>query len=388
VVVAVRWAVAGAVFRKEMVETMRDHRTVVVALLLPAVLMPTLTLGLPALAARQLRAREAAPVTVAVEGEGAELGAGASGIVVVRVADPEGALQAGTVDAVLRVGPSASGIRSAVLLYDRTRPGSVVARARVHQALAAASRAQVQRRLAEAGLGETDLVPLTVEERDVAGRAGSGHALLASILPFVVVLWAVLGGQHVALDTGAGEKERQTLALLVATPAPRTAVAAGKFVAVWATAMVAVAMVVAMTVASLWAGARLPLGLPPVVVAFPPAAAAGLVGLAAAVVALLAAVQLALSLAARSVRQAQQYFTPVYLLVSVPALAAPVLDGWQRAAWAYLIPGLGTVFAIRGLLLGTLPPLWLALAVLTPAVGTLVALAACARLLGRETALV
>ncbi|MDQ7819796.1 MAG: ABC transporter permease subunit [Armatimonadota bacterium] len=381
------WSVAAAVFRKETVEALRDHRTVLVALLLPAILMPTLTVALPALAERQRRARESAAVVVAVEGETADLLEAAGGIRSVRVPDPEAALEAGTVDAVLRAEPVGGGIRRVVVLYDRTRPGSVVARARVQQALAAATQAHVRRRLAEAGLAEAALVALAVSERDVAGRARSGQLLLAGVLPFVVVLWAVLGGQHAALDTGAGEAERQTLELLLATPAPRAAIAAGKFLAVWTTALAAVAMVVASTVAGLWAGARLPLGLPPVSLAVPPAAAAALVLLAVTVVAFLSAVQLALSLLARSVRQAQQYFTPVYLLVSLPALAAPVLDGWEKAAWAYLVPGLGTVFASRGLLLGTLPPAWLALAVLSPAAGALVGLAASARLLGREEAL-
>lgn len=377
----------AAVFRKEVAEALRDHRTVLVALLLPVVLMPTLTVGLPALAERQRRAREAAPVPVAVEGDAADLLASAAGILPVRVADPLAALQAGSVEAVLRVEPAGPGLRSVVLLYDRTRPASVLARARLQQAVAGAAQAQLRRRLLEAGLRETDLTSLVVDERDVAARTRSGQALLAGILPFVVVLWAVLGGQHAALDTGAGEKERRTLDLLLATPAPRADIAAGKFLAVWATALAAVAMVVASAVASLWAGSRLPLGLPPVSVQIQPVAAAGLAVLAAAVVAFLSAIQLALSLLARSVRQAQQYFTPVYLLVSLPAMAASVLEGWEKAVWAYLIPGLGAVFASRGLLLGTLPAGYAAVAVLAPAAGALAALAACARLLGRETAL-
>jgi len=56
----------------------------------------------------------------------------------------------------------------------------------------------------------------------------------------------------------------------------------------------------------------------------------------------------------RSLREAQQYFTPVYLLLSLPAMAAQFLEGWDRLLWTYLVPGLNAVFVFRGLLLGSL----------------------------------
>src|SRR5574341_892388 len=61
----------AAVFRKEMVESFRDRRTVIVALLLPVVLMPVATVGIPYLAQRQQQQLRKALPKVAIVGRAA-----------------------------------------------------------------------------------------------------------------------------------------------------------------------------------------------------------------------------------------------------------------------------------------------------------------------------
>src|SRR3989442_15647381 len=99
-------------------------------------------------------------------------------------------------------------------------------------------------------------------------------------------------------------------------------------------------------------------------------------------VAFLSASQLALSLLARSMREAQQFFPPLYLGATLPAMAAPFLEGWERSVWTYLIPSLGPIFALRGLLMGSLTPAHLALALASAAIFGAAALAAGVRAAG------
>jgi ABC-type Na+ efflux pump permease subunit len=75
------------------------------------------------------------------------------------------------------------------------------------------------------------------------------------------------------------------------------------------------------------------------------------VGLALA--AFLSAMQLLLSLAARSVREAQQLFTPLYLAVVASVVLAQVLPEWGRRLWLYALPVLNGAYLLRGLLLET-----------------------------------
>jgi sodium transport system permease protein len=165
-------------------------------------------------------------------------------------------------------------------------------------------------------------------------------------------------------------------------------VAAGKFLAVLATSLAAVVMVIAATLVSLRVGAAWGLAdLGRTSVSLSLGSTVWLVVVSTFLVAFLSAAQLALSLLARSMREAQQLFTPLYLGATLPAMAAPFLEGWDRSAWTYLIPSLGPIFALRGLLLGSLTPAHLALAVASAGLFGAMALAVAVRaVVGEQTA--
>jgi len=245
-----------------------------------------------------------------------------------------------------------------------------------------------EQRLRARGLTRRDLAPVLVQARNVADERRLGAVLLAGLLPFFISVWAVLGGQHAALDLGAGEKERRTLEALLVTPPGRWQIAAGKFLAVTAASMAAVLMVIAVTLVSLRLGAAWGLSeLRRAAVVISAGPAALMIVVALLLVAFLSALQLALSFFARGVREAQQYFTPVYLLLSLPAMAAPFLEGWGRVSWTYLVPGLNAVFIFRQLLLGTASWTHLLLSLISTAVYTALALAAGVFFLRQEAVL-
>jgi sodium transport system permease protein len=380
----------SAVFRKEMVETLRDRRTLVIALLLPVLLMPVVTLGIPYLALRQRQQREATSSRVAVVGSASApalltAGAGQGHLIVVTVADPERALLAGQVDAVLEIPPDFAsrldaGNARVTVAFDESEPRSVVAHQRLQQLIATYAVSITEQRLLSRGLTRQDLAPIQIASRSVADQRRLGGALLAGLLPFFIAIWASLGGQHTALDVGAGEKERRTLETLLLTPPPRWVLGTGKFLAVLVASLGAVLVVIASTLVSLRLGAAWDLaGLARASVVLSTASTVWLIVVSSLLVAFLSALQLALSLLARSMREAQQFFTPLYLGVTLPAMAAPFLEGWEHSAGTYLIPALGPIFALRGLLLGSLAPTHLALALGSTAVFGVVGLALAVR---------
>lgn len=385
----------GAVFMKEVVETVRDRRTITVALLLPVVMMPIATLGIPYLAQRQEREREGRPAVVAVVNRTAaapliSLGEKKGLIRAVELKEPKQALLNRRVEAVLVIPPDfarrlARGPVEITLLFDEGEASSLVARQRLQEMVAEYSVVVTEQRLRARGLTSRDIAPIEVHTTNVADERRLGAVLLAGLLPFFISVWAVLGGQYAALDLGAGEKERRTLEALLVTPPSRWELAGGKFLAVTAASMAAVLMVIATTLVTLRLGAQWGLSeLQRAVVVISAGPAVLMILVAFALVAFLSALQLALSIYARGLREAQQYFTPVYLLLSLPALASPFLEGWGRVAWTYLVPGLNAVFVFRHLLLGTAAWGHLLLAVASTAVYTALALAAAVYLLQQE----
>jgi sodium transport system permease protein len=110
-----------------------------------------------------------------------------------------------------------------------------------------------------------------------------------------------------------------------------------------------------------------------------------MLGIALLFSALVSAIQLALSVYARSPREAQQYITPLYFVTVLPALAIQFVSEWQRSAWTYLTPVLNAFFVFRELLLGTLNWGHLLLAAVSCALYTALALEVAVAFFGRES---
>jgi sodium transport system permease protein len=107
---------------------------------------------------------------------------------------------------------------------------------RVRQLLEGFNREQTQLRLAARGLAAGVMEPVVVEERDVAG-AGARRAQVFAIVPFFVLMAMVYGALGAALDTTAGERERGSLEPLLMNPVQPLSITLGKWAAVAAVAM-------------------------------------------------------------------------------------------------------------------------------------------------------
>lgn len=72
-----------------------------------------------------------------------------------------------------------------------------------------------------------------------AGKSTEGKTadelrdVLIKFLPFLLVMWTMAGAVHPAIDLTAGEKERGTMETLLVCPASRGAIVTGKFIAVF-----------------------------------------------------------------------------------------------------------------------------------------------------------
>lgn len=209
----------------------------------------------------------------------------------------------------------------------------------------------------------------------------SQSSVLASIIPLVLVLMTITGAVYPAIDLTAGERERGTMEALMASPVQPFALLTAKYVAVIAVAMLTAivnlaAMFITLSVSGLLQTITGQDGL----ALFTATAIIALLGLFAT---FFAAVLLSLTSYARSFKEAQAYLIPVMLLSITPAMIS-LLPGVSLAGALAVVPLINMVLLTQAVLEGNIPPVEATLVVLSTMGYAAAALAVAAKLFGTE----
>lgn len=206
--------------------------------------------------------------------------------------------------------------------------------------------------LALRGVSPQLLQAVDAQERDLAS-AQSRAAQFTGILPFFVIMAVLYGALNAALDTTAGERERGSLEPLLATPASPLALVVGKWGAVAALAMgIALLSVLSFFPAQLLIRSETLRAL----FQFGWREAALFLAVLAPLAASLSAVMMAVAIRCKSFKEAQANNTVVILAVSLlPMVALFNQSGEPR--WFLAVPALAqhTLMnrVLRGEALGT-----------------------------------
>ena len=230
------------VMLKELRDIGRDRRTLALTLLLGPLLFPALILGMGALAEKRAKTQIDKVLEVPVIGmeRAPNLMAflATQGIKAVQApADLEAALREQRQDVGLRVSESfaedwRAGRPALVeVMLDTTQRDSSIPGQRLRGALAAYSGQVGALRLLARGMDPSVAQPVNTGTLDVSTPEAKRGLMLSVMLPYFLIITAFLGGAALVLDATAGERERQTLEPLLATPAPRGAIVSGKIVA-------------------------------------------------------------------------------------------------------------------------------------------------------------
>ena len=381
-----------AIVRKELVDTFRDRRSGTVTLLSSILAGPILLLLIFNLMAHQLdrardltlpvRGAEHAPAVIAFL-ERQEV------TIAPAPADYENAVRRGDLDVVLVVddafaGDVAQGKPGRVrLVYDRSRDRARPSIEQAETLLAAYNRLWGEQRLLLRGVATSVANPLRIESVDLATPQQSG-ALVLFLVAYYGLFAALMGGMAVALDTTAGERERQSLEPLLTTPARPLEIVVGKWLAVVAFD----ALVVTLTLAGFYltlAFAPLPaVGVP---FLFGTREFARFLVVLVPMVLMLPAVLLYVGSRARAYREAQANVSLLLFVVSLIPLVQLFMQR-KEPPWLMFVPVSAQYSLLNTSLRGEAPPLaQLALSWLVPTLLVVVALGAIARRLSRESIL-
>ncbi|KPL49991.1 sodium ABC transporter permease [Xanthomonas axonopodis] len=237
------------VLRKELRDISRDRRTLALALLLSPLLYPILILGMGALSESRVRTQIDKPLDIPTLGRSNAPNLvrflAAQGLNAVDApADLTAAIRSQDVDVALRISDSYAedwreGRPALVeIIKDSTRREADVPSLRLQAALTGYSQQVGALRLLARGIDAQVSRPLEVAAQDMATAEAKRGQMMAMLLPVLLVITSFLGGASLILDATAGERERQSLEPLLATPAPRSAIVSGKIAAACVIGMV------------------------------------------------------------------------------------------------------------------------------------------------------
>jgi sodium transport system permease protein len=206
-------------------------------------------------------------------------------------------------------------------------------------------------RLALRGVAPGALEAVRVEERDLADPA-TRAAQLATMVPFFVLMAVVYGALNAALDTTAGERERGSLEPLLMNPSTRLALVLGKWGAVASVGMLIAVLSCLSFLPGQWLlrsealAAMFRFGVPE---------ALAFIGLLLPLAGALAAVLMAIAIRCKSFKEAQASSTVVVLAVSLLPLVT-VFNQEGSAPWHLWVPALAQTTLMGRVLKGEALP--------------------------------
>lgn len=356
-----------AIAKKELVEFVRDWRTILAILVIPLLMFPLLFILFPLLLASEAAELDAMRVDVLVQANDvpAELGSMLNNSTLTITYEPlplldqlsspsgvETSLRNGTYDIVVRLQLNETIVEYAVL-YLSTSEQSLEARSRTFDVLSAWEENETVRRIDAAGLDPSEtLDPLRwdgdVSQSDVATQGEQAGMALSLFIPLVLAVWTFSSAIQPSIDMTAGERERGTLEALLGLPCTRMELLFGKWLAV---ATITGAGVLLQVAGLLFAIGYLATSD---VISAPSVSLTALLFLCLAVLLfaiMVVAFELALAMRSHSVKEAGSILGPAVLIILFPALFTQVINLDGIETFWFAIPVVNVLLALRELLM-------------------------------------
>ena len=363
----IRFTQMRIVAKKEIMEFIRDWRTIVALILVPLLLFPLLFIAFPLVMQNEAQELQELDVDVLIQSDYIDedifLGLNQTNMTITTEALPDGLetlseplndssrLRSYEYDAILRLQQMNDTWVYSVLFLS-TSEQSTEARNRVLDVLNEWETNETIERIEAGGLdADTTLNPLRwdgeISDADVATKGEQAGMLLSLFIPFVLALWTASAAVQPAIDMTVGERERGTLESLLSLPLSRSELLMGKWLAVVTITGVGVALQVAGLLFGIAFLAEDLVNVPEISIAsvLLLTLAVGLYGT------MIVALYLALAMRSKSVKEAGTVLTPITLAMIVPILLTQFINLDDVESFWFAIPFVNVLLALRELLL-------------------------------------
>lgn len=354
------WQAIQTVFFKELTDTLRDKRTLITTFLIPALVIPGMIFGAGFVMTKVIKKAETETTSVMVIGEEnapelvEQLKADEEFNVLPAADDYKDQISNKRIRVAVEIPEDfAAGIVSeeapdVTIYHYQGEMKSNMGRNEVRNFLTEYRRGVVEAGLEARGLPKTIAEPFNVKSENVAPPEKVGGNAIGGFIPYIVVILCMTGAMYPAMDLTAGEKERGTMETLLCSPVSRINIVMGKFLMTLSASIATMALSLIMFVVSAVAAGKIFAGGGGggaeaagegggFVMLIDPWGMLGVFAMIAPLAVLFSAGLLAVSLFAKSFKEAQSYVSPLMIVVILPAVMG-MLPGIELSWTTALVP--------------------------------------------------
>jgi sodium transport system permease protein len=216
-------------------------------------------------------------------------------------------------------------------------------------------------------------------EQEVIGKMAGGF------LPYIFIIFCFLGAMYPAIDLFTGEKERKTLETLLTTPVSRLEILLGKMAVVVLTGVISAML----AIFGLFLAAQTVEGIPDVfsgiisgMLSF--TFVALMISMLLPLTIFFAGMLIPITIYAKSFKEAQSIITPLNFLVIIPAIIG-LMPGIELTPATAIIPIINISLASKEIIAGTIELPLLLLTIFSMIGYALLSVVFCVKWFGRET---
>ncbi len=246
-------------------------------------------------------------------------------------------------------------------------------------------------RLNSKGLTTEFITPVDVKVQDISSTEAKIGKVIGQFLPMVLLLFIFTGSIYIAIDITAGEKERKTLQTLFISPIKTKEIIAGKFLAVFTVGLISAFMNILSLMLAVFIQVKLMGGtggggvdMSVLAANINPMGWMFVLLIIFFTTIFIASLVLAVVIIANSYKEAQSYVSPLMMLILIPAMLSQ-MPGMELNASTAMVPVLNICLAIGSVLSGSYNLALLGLVTFSVLIYALIALYLASRTFNNES---
>lgn len=359
------------IFKKELIDTLRDKRTLTVMLVIPLIVYPALFVGISKYMTSQSEKAGQETLKIAIIENGNESSfsqfiQSLPNVQAFALKDTTAAKELILKDSLDAAYYFPNGYDTAIakltgtsFSYFYTSTNNEFEVAIIQSINSGYQQMLVKQKLAAVSISETILEPAKVEARNLASIREQIGGIVGGILPYFFIIFCMVGCMYPAIDLAAGEKERGSLETLLVSSASRIEIYTGKLMTVALSGFIsAVASIVGIIISAQLIGAGSSSGSDMMQVSellsgiIEPKSIIMLLAILLPLNIFFAAITLMLSIYAKTFKEAQSMITPLMIFIVFPAIFG-MLPGVTLDYTTALIPILNVSLGAKEIISGT-----------------------------------